>query len=220
MKLVRARFGEHLDAAKSKLVVLSGIRVLIDANFANRRLRRQLPAGEAVDVNLAAIRPGSRPSQRAQLRRQLIRIIRQRIQILAADDGSAGVRIRIGAQRDRVCFHVHDRRLLTNLQLRIERGARDRRNLQPIHRVGSEAGHRHDDRVGAWRDRNAVAAVTLRLCLDAVSLRGRQHDGRAGDRRAVGVGHRSVQLCAARGDGLRTSGGATRRRLGCCGLCR
>ena len=40
MKLVRAGFGEDLDPAKPELVIFCRERVLIDANFPDRRLGR------------------------------------------------------------------------------------------------------------------------------------------------------------------------------------
>ena len=41
VELIGARLGEDLDAAVAELVVLGGKRILIDANLADRGLRRE-----------------------------------------------------------------------------------------------------------------------------------------------------------------------------------
>src|ERR1019366_7652822 len=66
VQLIRSRLGQYLDAAVAEFVVFGGKWILIDANLADCRLGGQLPAAEAVDVNLAAVRPGRRSCQRSQ----------------------------------------------------------------------------------------------------------------------------------------------------------
>ena len=60
MQLVGAGLGKDFNSPKAHAVILGREGVLVDANFANRRFGRQLPAGEAVDINLASIRSGRR----------------------------------------------------------------------------------------------------------------------------------------------------------------
>ena len=45
MQLVGARLGEHFDASVAQLVILGRKRIAVDANLADGRLGRQLPAG-------------------------------------------------------------------------------------------------------------------------------------------------------------------------------
>ena len=110
MQLVGARLGEHFDASVAQLVILGRKRIAVDANLADGRLGRQLPAGESVDVNLPAIRSGCGPGQRLQLAGQLIRIVRQGVQILALDDD--GVRVAAGFHIDRGQLVGHHHALL------------------------------------------------------------------------------------------------------------
>ena len=82
MQLVGAGLGEDLDTPISKFVEFRREWILIDTNLANGRLGRKLSAAESVDVYLAAIGASRRPGKCRKFIRQLIRIIRQRIQIL------------------------------------------------------------------------------------------------------------------------------------------
>ena len=61
--LVAARLGEDLDPPISQLVVLGRERVLVDADFTNGILGRQIPAAESIDVDRAAVGAGRRPGQ-------------------------------------------------------------------------------------------------------------------------------------------------------------
>ena len=81
MEFVGAGLGEDFDPSVAQLVVFRGERILVDANLADRRLRRKLARGESVDVDLAAVRPGGRPGQRLQVRLQFVRIVGQRVEI-------------------------------------------------------------------------------------------------------------------------------------------
>ena len=82
VQLIRSGLGENFDSPVPKLVVLGRKRILIDANLTNRRFRRQLPGRKSINVHLAAIGARRRPGQRLQLRRQFIRIVRERFQVL------------------------------------------------------------------------------------------------------------------------------------------
>src|SRR5260370_19829705 len=55
-KLIRARFGENLNARR-RLIVFRRERVLLNANLADRFLWRHVSAGESVDKDLAAVGP-------------------------------------------------------------------------------------------------------------------------------------------------------------------
>ena len=97
--LVGARLGEDLDLAVTQLVVLRRKWVLVDANLADRFLRRKLAAAETVDENRSAVRTGRRPRQRREVGRQIVRIVRKRVQIGAAQHYGAGIVGGIGGQR-------------------------------------------------------------------------------------------------------------------------
>ncbi len=83
MELVRPRLGKNLDSPIAQLVIFGGEGILVDADFADRRLWRQLPRSKSIDINLSAIRPRRRTGERLQLRRQLVRIVREGIEVLA-----------------------------------------------------------------------------------------------------------------------------------------
>ena len=82
-----------------------GEGILVDADFADRRLRRQLPGGESVDVNLSAVRPSRRSGQRLQLRRQLVRIVGERVEVFALQDQRARAVFRTDIDRRRFFLH-------------------------------------------------------------------------------------------------------------------
>src|SRR5271154_634722 len=94
-KLVRTRLGKDLDPSIANPVELRRKRILIDADLANRRLRRKLPSLETININLTPVRSGSRSSQRLQLILQLVRVIRQRIEVASVQHNRAPVLIRI-----------------------------------------------------------------------------------------------------------------------------
>src|SRR5438046_5106696 len=82
VELVRSRPGQNLYAPVAQFVVLRRERVLIDANLANRSLRRELSCGKSININLSAVRSGRWSRQRLQFGLQLIRIVRKRLEIL------------------------------------------------------------------------------------------------------------------------------------------
>ena len=91
VEVLAAGLGEDLDPPHTDAVVFGGERVLIDAHFANRRLRRQTAAGETIDVDLSAIRPRGRTRQRGKIGRQIVPVVRQGIQFFAAHHQRAGI---------------------------------------------------------------------------------------------------------------------------------
>ncbi len=135
MILVRAGLGKDLDAAIADAVVLRGEWILVDADLTNRRLGGELAAGEAVYIDLSAVRPCRGTGQRGKLTGQLIRIVRERFQILALDDGGTGIGIWINRQGQRIRVDVDDHLLLTDLQLGVDREAGYSGNLQVLYRV-------------------------------------------------------------------------------------
>ncbi len=218
MQLVRTRLGKDLHAAVTQLVVLRREGILVDTNFADRRLRRQLPTGKAVHVNLSAVRPSRRPSQRRQLALKLIRIIRQCVKVLARQHSGVRIVVRVNAQRDRVCIDVHYLRLLANLQLRIDRRARHRGNLQVHHRVRRKARHRHKQRVAARRDAQTIGSIAGRLSLGPTAMCRRQRNRCPGDQLTIRIGDRAMHLRSIRRNSRRQ--GRSRRRTSARRLCR
>ena len=99
MQRVGSGLGENLDAPVADLVELGGKRILIDANLADRRLGRQLPAGESVDVNLPAVRARRGAGQRGQFVRQLVGIVGQGIEVAAFEHDGVRVGAGLGAYR-------------------------------------------------------------------------------------------------------------------------
>src|SRR5581483_790086 len=106
--LVGPRFGENFYSAVAQLVVLRGKRILINANFANRRLGGKLAASETINVDLATIRSCRRPSQSLEILLQFVRIIRQGIEILSLEDNRTCI---VGGAR------VHARGLVLYIEL-------------------------------------------------------------------------------------------------------
>ena len=108
MIFVRARLGENLDPAISQLVVFRRKWILIDANLADGRFRRQLSGSETVDVHLSAVRSSGRPGKSFEIGLQLIGIVGQRLEFFARNHDGAGI---VGG------IHVHCRRGVGNLNL-------------------------------------------------------------------------------------------------------
>ena len=77
VKLAEAGLRGDFDAAVAELVVFGGERILVDPNLQDRVLGRELAAGEAVNINLPAVRSRSRPGECLEFSLQLVRIIRE-----------------------------------------------------------------------------------------------------------------------------------------------
>src|ERR1035437_9360176 len=84
MELVRAGLGEYLDPAYAQRVVLRREWILIDAYLPDGFLGRHLAGTESVDVERSAVRPGGGSGKGLKIRREVIRIVRQRIELRAA----------------------------------------------------------------------------------------------------------------------------------------
>ena len=64
---IRAGLGEDFDTAVADFIVLSGERILIDADFADGGFWRQLTSRKAVDIELAAIGTCGRAGESGQV---------------------------------------------------------------------------------------------------------------------------------------------------------
>ena len=91
MIFVSSGLGEDFNAAVAELVILRRKGILVDADFANRRLGGKLTGGKSVDIHLSAVRTRRRPGQRLQIGLKLIRIVGQCLELLAGDRDRAGV---------------------------------------------------------------------------------------------------------------------------------
>ena len=198
MHLVRTRLCEDLDASIAQLVVLRRKRILVDANLTNRRLRRQLPARESVHVDLPAVRSRGWSRQRRQFARQLIRIIRQRIQVLPRQYRRTLVRVRIHTQLHRVRLYRNHLRLHANLQLCVERRAHHRGNLHVDRRVGRKALHRHQQRIRARRYQHTIRSVRARLHRNSLPRGRRQRNRRTGNQLPIRIRDRPMDSRSSR----------------------
>ena len=86
-----AGLGENLNATIAQAIKLGGEGVLIDDDFANRGFGRNLSAGKAVNVDLAAIGAGGRTGESLEFAGQFVRIVGKRVKILALDDHGVGI---------------------------------------------------------------------------------------------------------------------------------
>src|SRR5205814_1918032 len=93
-----SRLREYLNPSKAEPVVFGRKRVLVNTNFANRFLWRQAPIGKTVDENLAAVRSRRWPSQYLQHVGNFLRVVRQALDLGAAQHDRAGVVIGFSAQ--------------------------------------------------------------------------------------------------------------------------
>jgi len=97
--LVRAGLGENFNSAKTHAVILRGKWVLVDADFTDGRFGRKLAAGEAIDIDLPAVRSSGRAGQRLQIGKQFIGIVGQGFELFTRDDDRSGVVRRVHIQR-------------------------------------------------------------------------------------------------------------------------
>ena len=150
---IGAGLGEDLDTAVADAVVLGRKGVLVDADFADGGLWWKLAAGEAVDVDLAAVGAGGGTGERGEFAGKLVWIIGKGIQILALNDGRVRVRIGVNGERNGVRIHVDHDFLLADLQLCVNGQAGDRSDAKVLHRIGTEAGHGDEQVVRSGHER-------------------------------------------------------------------
>ena len=86
MELVRTGLGENLSASVAETIVFGGEGILVDANFEDRRFRRQLAAAESINIDFAAVGSGGRASQCGEFVGQLVGIVRERAEVVALED--------------------------------------------------------------------------------------------------------------------------------------
>ena len=145
--LVAARLGENLDAPEAELVVFGGEGVLIDADFADGFLGRQLAAAEAIDVDGAAIWPRAGAGERLQGVGEIVGIVGKGGQIFAAQHQGGGVVI--GFHADAGGRLVGHRDLLLRTGHHHLDGHHEIASGGDVHRLidGREAGESHPDAV-------------------------------------------------------------------------
>ena len=207
-KLVHAGLGEDLDAAVAQTVVLGREGVGIDADLANGGFGRKAPAGKAVDVNLAAVGAGRGPGEGLQVVLQLVRIVRQGVEIGALQHQRAGVAVGIHLDMRVVVADGHLLALRGHAQLNIDVAiATDRERLHLIDREAGLFGH---DVVGArdQPDEGEVPQAVGGGCLGQAAGR-LQRDHRTGHDSARGVHDRALQ---AGPGGLRRRAGRERQQ--------
>src|SRR4051812_39510737 len=84
VKLIRSGFGQDLHPTVTKLVVFRRKRILVDPDLTDRIFGGQLAAAEAIYVDFASARSCGWTRKSLQIGRKVLRIVRQRLQILSA----------------------------------------------------------------------------------------------------------------------------------------
>ena len=109
---IRARLRENLDSTVTQLVVFRGKGILVNADFANGSLRRELSARKTVNIDLTAVGPGGRAGQRLQVLLQFVRIVGKSVEVLSGKHDGAGIALwshvdasRIAADLDLFFLH-------------------------------------------------------------------------------------------------------------------
>src|SRR5262249_61289781 len=85
VEFVGAWLREDFNASVAELIVLGRERILIDANFPNRRFRRKLSGGETINIDLSAVGTRGRTGQCGQLVLHFVGIVGKSFEVLAAD---------------------------------------------------------------------------------------------------------------------------------------
>ena len=152
-------------------VELRRVRIRIDADFANRRFRRQVAAGESIDINLPSARARRRPRHRLQLLRELVRIVRKRFQFFGMQHQRVAVRTRVGAHLPRRFLDVHHLRFRFDGELDIERLRR--RDFEILLLADRESFGDHADGIFARRAASRTSIVLCRRRSRAAPGRGR-----------------------------------------------
>ena len=91
VELVSAGLGEDFNAAVADVIELGGEGILIDANFADGRFRRELAAGETVDVDLTAIGASSGAGECGEFAGEFVGVVGEGVEVCTLDDD--GVRV-------------------------------------------------------------------------------------------------------------------------------
>ena len=150
-EVLGAGLRQDLDPAVAGPIELGREGAAVQADLADRRLRRHPASGEAVDVDLPAARSGGGPGQRLERLGQLVRVVGQRFEVAALDQDGAGSRVRRECERRLLLAHddgLLDRR---EIEIHVEPCGSPRRHGDFRSREGGEAGLPDQDRVPAWR---------------------------------------------------------------------
>ena len=148
--MVGAGLGENLYPAEAGLVALRRERVVVDAYLADRVLRGDAPALEAVNQNLAAVRPDRGAGERRERRGQLFGVVGQGFEVFALQHDRAGALVinvdrRLGGDRHLLLFERDAERDLAEV---VATGA----DLHVRLLVGREARRGGAHGVGAGRE--------------------------------------------------------------------
>src|SRR5690348_2041615 len=120
--VVRAsRLRCNVNSAITQAVVFSREGIGIDANLANGGFRGHIAAGEAVNVNLGPARSDRRARKSTNLALQLVRVVRQRIQVIARNSHGAGIAFGRNLQVSGLAANLHLLWLQRNRQMDFER---------------------------------------------------------------------------------------------------
>lgn len=189
--LVRAWFGQNLDAAEARPVVLRRIWIRVDSHFPDGRLRWQAAAREAVNEDLSAIGAGRGPCECLQLLREFIRIVRQRGQFLFAQNHGGAVRSRVNGDAIGFVLDVEHLRVHLDRQLGIQRERAADLNVLALLHGESRRNKAHGVLTGGQTVQHVLPGfIRRRATLSARSDRLYQS---IGDQRARGVGYRAAQ---------------------------
>ena len=163
MKRACSRLGHNLDASESELVVLRREGILVDADRHDGRLRRQLAAGESIDIDLAAVRSRCRPCERGQLGFEFIGIVGQCVQRGTRDNHRARIVLGVDADLRPLCGNCGLLTLLGDRQTRVEREVRGSRDFDALLDEHAEARSSHRHHIGARiQTTERIGAIVLR----------------------------------------------------------
>ncbi len=197
MELVGAGFGEDFDAPVAQFVVLRRKGVLVDADFADRRFWRKLPAGESIDINLPAAGACRRTGQRIEFVLQFVGIVGERIEIFALDDDGSGVAVRTGADAGGIALYLNLLLFHGQLQNHVLHGRLAAGNLDAIEREQGESlcgdGERVAPGLKLAKAECAIGAALERL-RETVAVG--EHDRSRRNQRSGGIGDGAEDACS------------------------
>ena len=207
MELVRARLGDDLDAPVPGPVVLCRKGVLIDADCQDGGLGGQLTAGEAIDINLAAVRTHRGTCERRQFAGQLVRIVGKCIQRITADHRGALVTIRVYVELNRIRGDIHRLRGVLQPHRHVRVHVRTRGHDNPRFDKRGKARRNHAHRIRArGQPAKRVSAVALRGRRLRLAGRGRQGHRRGRNQRVIWIDNHAMYRGASHRSLLRNRG--------------
>src|ERR1700760_4775802 len=193
MKPIATGLGLDFDAAESRVVVDRRVRIVVNVNGADCRLRRDLSVAEAIDVNLRCGDTRAASSHREKLLTQRLRVIRQDFELIA---GKANRILLVGTARPRVnaddlCSGIDGEAKVQTLGVAGVDG-RVAPELAKARRMHGDcvfpSGERYGKTSGTVRERIAIQLVALDMDRSARDARtGRIVDGPREDGRRFGA---------------------------------